>query len=305
MKNVIVTGGAGFIGHHLVNKLYSIGYNILVIDNLSSGLINNLNFNKNIYFKKIDIRDNLEDLFFEFKPEIIFHLAAIPSVPFSIQNKVLTNDVNVSGTLNLLELSLKNNVKRFIFSSSSSVYGGTRSDGPSLESDIPNPMSPYALQKLIGEQYCKLYSSYGLDTCILRYFNVFGEVQRPDSSYAAVIPSFLNHKVNNTIPIIYGDGEQMRDFCHVSNIVEANICAAKRIAPIYGEVFNIGSGHNISINDVARFFNFKYIKYLPARDGDIKISLSDISKAKALLGFNILKNFNHAINDLIYNGVVE
>lgn len=298
MKNVVVTGGAGFIGHHLVKKLNSLGYKTLIIDNLSSGFEKNIPLSENIFFIEKDIRDNLTSIFDDFRPELVFHLAARPSVPFSVKNPILTNDININGTLNLLDVSLKHDVKRFIFSSSSSIYGGNNGI-PSLESDIPNPKSPYALQKLVGEQYCKLYSTYGLDTCSLRYFNVFGENQDPNSPYAAVIASFLKHKKENTIPTIYGDGSQERDFCHVDNVVHANIAAATRMAPIKGEVFNVGCGESISINDLAKFFNFKKINYENKRDGDVSKSLADISKGQALLGYYISKNFESGIKSLL------
>jgi UDP-glucose 4-epimerase len=297
-KKVIVTGGAGFIGHHLVRKLNSLNYKVLILDNLSSGYQKNIPLSDNIYFQNIDIREDLSGIFSDFKPSIVFHLAARPSVPFSVANPILTNDVNINGTLNLLDMSVKHGVKRFIFSSSSSVYGGNDGD-PSKESATPNPQSPYALQKLVGEQYCRLFLRYGLDTCSLRYFNVFGERQDPDSPYAAVIASFLKHKKNNSIPTIYGDGCQTRDFCHVDNVVSANLAAATRTAPINGDSFNIGCGESISINDVASYFNFKKINYEKERSGDVKASLADISKSQALLGYYITKDFKLGIKDLI------
>lgn len=297
-KKVIVTGGAGFIGHHLVSRLNNLGYQILILDNLSTGFEKNIPLSENIFFQNLDIRSCLSSVFSDFKPEIVFHLAARPSVPFSVANPILSNDINIYGTLNLLDVSLKNNVKRFIFSSSSSVYGGT-SGNPSSEIDSPNPQSPYALQKLVGEEYCKLFVKYGLDTCSLRYFNVFGKDQDPNSAYAAVIASFLKHKKENSIPIIYGDGEQKRDFCHVDNVVLANLAAATRTAPINGESFNIGCGTNISINNVAKYFDFKKINYLDERPGDVKVSLSDISKAQALLGYFPKVDFESGIKDLI------
>lgn len=298
MRKVIVTGGAGFIGHHLVKKLNNLNYKILIIDNLSTGFEKNIPLSENIFFENLDIRSDLSSLFSDFKPEMVFHLAARASVPFSVVNPILTNDININGTLNLLEQSLRNKVKRFIFSSSSSVYGGT--DGrPSHEYHTPNPQSPYALQKLVGEEYCKLFVKYGLDSCSLRYFNVFGKNQSSNSQYSAVIASFLRHKIENTIPIIYGDGEQKRDFCHVDNVVNANIAAATRTAAINGDIFNIACGTNISINEVAKFFNFKKINYTDVRAGDVRISLADISKAQALLGYVPSVNFENGIKELI------
>jgi len=297
-KKVIVTGGAGFIGHHLVSKLNNLGYQILILDNLSTGFEKNIPLSENIFFQNLDIRSDLSSVFSNFKPEIVFHLAARPSVPFSVANPILSNDININGTLNLIDASLKTKVKRFIFSSSSSIYGGT-SGNPSSEIDSPNPQSPYALQKLVGEEYCKLFVKYGLDTCSLRYFNVFGKDQDPNSAYAAVIASFLKHKKENSIPTIYGDGEQKRDFCHVDNVVLANLAAATRTAPINGESFNIGCGTNISINNVAKYFDFKKINYIDERPGDVKVSLSDISKAQALLGYFPKVDFESGIKDLI------
>jgi len=299
MRKVIVTGGAGFIGHHLVKKLDNLGYQILVIDNLSTGFEKNIILSKNVFFKNLDIRSEaISSVLNDFKPEIVFHLAARASVPFSVANPILSNDINVNGTLNLLDKSFKSNVKRFIFSSSSSVYGGTNGD-PSSETSKTNPQSPYALQKLVGEEYCKLFATYGLDTCSLRYFNVFGENQDPNSPYAAVIASFLKHKIENSIPTIYGDGNQRRDFCHVDNVVAANIAAATRIAKINGEVFNIGCGVNISINELASYFKFKKIKYDKERVGDIKNSLADISKAIALLGYIPNKKLEDGIKNIL------
>lgn len=297
-KKVIVTGGAGFIGHHLVRRLNSLSYKVLILDNLSSGYQKNIPLSDNIFFQNIDIREDLSGIFSDFKPSIVFHLAARPSVPFSVANPILTNDININGTLNLLDMSAKHGVNRFIFSSSSSVYGGN--DGsPSQESAEPNPQSPYALQKLVGEQYCKLFLKYGLDTCSLRYFNVFGERQDPESPYAAVIASFLKHLKNNSTPTIYGDGKQTRDFCHVDNVVLANLAAATRSSPINGEVFNIGCGESISINDVASYFNFNKINYEKERPGDVKASLADISKAQALLGYYTVKDFKTGIKEII------
>lgn len=298
MKTVLVTGGAGFIGHHLVKRLNTLDYKVIIIDNLSTGHKHNILVDKNVIFYDEDIRSNLLPIFKNLRPEIVFHLAARPSVPFSVSNPILSNDINVNGTLNLLDISLKSGVKRFVFSSSSSIYGGT--DGtPSVEDSTPKPKSPYALQKLVGEEYCKLFSTYGLDTCSLRYFNVFGKNQDPNSPYAAVIASFIKHRKENTIPTIHGDGEQRRDFCHIDNVVSANLAAGFADNPLNGEVFNIGCGENISINEVAKYFNFKEINYSEERPGDVKLSLSDISKAKKILNYNPKIDFKSGIKDLL------
>lgn len=298
MNKAIVTGGAGFIGSHLVKKLHNLNYKIFILDDLSGGFEKNIPLSDNIFFEKIDIRSDLSYIFNFFKPDYIFHLAAKGSIPFSIKNPILSNDININGTLNLLDLSVKFKIKRFIFSSSSSIYGGN-SGKPSSELDHPIAFSPYALQKLTCEGYCKLYSNYGIDTCSLRYFNVFGKNQNSNSEYSAVIPSFLRHKKEGTTPTIYGDGNQKRDFCHVDNVVLANIAAAMRISPFKGEIFNIGSGNNISINEVANYFNFKNIIYKEKRDGDIQNSLADISRAQALLGYSIVTDFKNGIKDLL------
>lgn len=298
MNKAIVTGGAGFIGSYIVKKLCSLNYKVFILDDLSGGFEKNIPLSDNIFFERIDIRSDLSYIFNFFKPDYVFHLAAKGSIPFSIKNPILSNDININGTLNLLDLSVKFKVKRFIFSSSSSIYGGNNGM-PSREFDFPNAISPYALQKLTCEGYCKLYSNYGIDTCSLRYFNVFGKNQNSNSEYSAVIPSFLKHKKEGTPPVIYGDGNQKRDFCHVDNVVLANIAAAMRISPLKGEVFNIGSGKNISINEVANYFNFKNIIYKEKRHGDVQESLADISKAQALLGYNIVTDFENGIKDLI------
>jgi len=298
MNKAIVTGGAGFIGSHLVKKLHTLNYKIFILDNLSGGFEKNIPLSDNIFFEKIDIRSDLSYIFNFFKPDYIFHLAAKGSIPFSIKNPILSNDININGTLNLLDLSAKFKIKRFIFSSSSSIYGGNNGD-PSRETDLPNVLSPYSLQKLTCENYCKLYSNYGIDTCSLRYFNVFGKNQNSSSEYSAVISSFLRHKREGTTPSIYGDGCQRRDFCHVDNIVLANIAAATRSSPLKGEVFNIGSSKNISINEVASYFNFKNINYMEKRAGDVTSSLADISKAQALLGYNVITNFEDGIKSLL------
>ncbi len=296
MRVAIVTGGAGFIGSHLVDKLIDSNIKTIVIDDLSSGNI--LNVNKKAIFFEESITNDVKYIFKKYNPDTIFHLAAKPSVPYSTYYPTETDLINVNGTVNILEASLSCDVKRFIFSSSSSVYGGNSSI-PSIESSEPNPLSPYALQKLTGEKYCKLFAKYGLDTCSLRYFNVFGKRQNPDSQYSAVIASFAKHKTNNTIPQIHGDGNQSRDFCHVDNVVHANICAAKRIQNFNGEVFNIGCGHSVSINELKNLFGFESAAYSEPRAGDVKKSQADISKAMALLGYSIQTSFLDGITEML------
>lgn len=225
---VLVTGGAGFIGSNIVEELLKRNYPVRVLDNFSTGKRENLSeFMNDIELIEGDICSY--HIVFEAVKEvdIILHQAALPSVPRSIKDPIATNEVNVVGTLNILEAAKNAGVKRIVYASSSSVYG----DNPELpkhEGMTPNPLSPYAVSKLAGEHYCKVFSKlYGLETVILRYFNVFGPRQDPNSQYSAVIPKFLKFMSNDQPPTIYGDGTQSRDFTYVANVVEANILAAK------------------------------------------------------------------------------
>lgn len=296
MRTAIVTGGAGFIGSSIVDKLIELNIKTIVIDNLSSGNLNLIN-KKAIFFEE-SINNDIGYIFKKYNPDTIFHLAAKPSVPYSMNHPTDTDLININGTVNMLEQSLAFSAKRFIFSSSSSIYGGAK-ESPSIESDEPNPLSPYALQKLTGEKYCRLFSTYGLDTCSLRYFNVFGQRQNPNSQYAAVIASFSKHKKEGTVPEIHGDGTQSRDFCHIDNVVHANICAAKRIQNFNGEVFNIACGQSISINELKDLFGFHSATYTKKRNGDVKKSQADISKAMALIGYSVVTPFYDGIKELL------
>jgi len=288
-KSVVVTGGAGFIGSNLVSAL--VKYNtVRVIDNLSTGYIKNIkNFIKNtqVEFVKGTIT-NINFLRRTFKDiDYVFHLAAIPSVPRSIINPIKSNYTNINGTLNVLVASRDNNVKKVIYSSSSSVYGDTPSL-PKKEDMKPLPLSPYAVGKLTGEYYCQAFTKvYDLSTICLRYFNIYGPQQDKLSEYAAVIPKFITSISNDKSPVIFGDGEQTRDFTFVKDAVNANILAA---ASKETGIFNIAYGKRISINDLAKsIMNItgKKIKpiYKEPRSGDIRHSLADISKAKRKLGY--------------------
>ena len=288
-NSVVVTGGAGFIGSNLVSAL--VKYNtVRVIDNLSTGYIKNIkNFIKNtqVEFVKGTIT-NINFLRRTFKDiDYVFHLAAIPSVPRSIINPIKSNYTNINGTLNVLVASRDNNVKKVIYSSSSSVYGDTPSL-PKKEDMKPLPLSPYAVGKLTGEYYCQAFTKvYDLSTICLRYFNIYGPQQDKLSEYAAVIPRFITSISNDKSPVIFGDGEQTRDFTFVKDAVNANILAA---ASKETGVFNIAYGKRISINDLAKsIMNItgKKIKpiYKEPRSGDIRHSLADISKAKRKLGY--------------------
>ena len=293
MRTALVTGSAGFIGGHLVDKLLQLGYKVVGVDNMRSGLQSTVDShikNDNFTQRYLDIRSSffsdVEPVFKEFLPNLVFHLAAIPGVAPSVKEPLISNDTNVGGTVNMLNLSQKYNVERFIFSSSSSVYGGAE-QLPTKESTPLNPKSPYALQKKIGEEYCRLFSNvYGLDTACLRYFNVFGPRQRADSAYAAVISAFCDSVKKDKTPVIYGDGEQSRDFCFVENVVSANILAATFDERLDGEVFNVGCGGRITVNSICESLGAKSAFYKEERPGDVRHSQADISKAANMLGYS-------------------
>jgi UDP-glucose 4-epimerase len=284
-KKVLVTGGAGFIGSNLVEELIIRGAHVVIIDNISTGRKENIEHllkNDNLDF----IRGSITDLPLLQKAssqiDYVFHQAAIPSVPRSIENPLASNEANVTGTLNVLIAARDNGVKKVVYASSSSVYGDTPTL-PKREDMVPNPQSPYALTKLAAEYYCSIFTRvYGLPTICLRYFNVYGPRQNPDSQYAAVIPKFIKSILQGKSPIIFGDGEQTRDFTFVKDVVSANLLAAGSAAT---GVFNIGRGERITLNQLTnlllQFLNNKEIKpiYEKERPGDIKNSLADITKA--------------------------
>lgn len=285
MKKVVVTGGAGFIGSFLTEELVKRGYHVTVLDNLSTGKMDNIE--AIVSEKKVDfVRGSITDLallkeLFQ-NVQYVFHQAAIPSVPRSIDNPQLSNEANITGTLNVLLASRDNHVDKVIYASSSSIYGDTEIL-PKTENMLPNPLSPYAVTKLAGEYYCRIFHEvYNLPTVCLRYFNVYGPRQDPDSQYAAVIPRFIKKSREGVPPVIFGDGEQTRDFTFVKDTVVANILAAQSDAC---GVFNISRGESIKINQLVELIielvgdNIKPIHQEP-RPGDIKHSLADISKAK-------------------------
>ncbi len=291
MALYLVTGGAGFIGSHLVEKLLCLGEQVRVIDNFLTGKRENIApFLEKIEFLEGDIRE------YEFclraceGVDFILHQAALPSVARSIGDPKTTIDINLGGTLNLLLCARHYRVKRFVFASSSSVYGDDDSL-PKREGREGNPLSPYALSKKVGEDFCRLFSRlYGLSTVSLRYFNVFGPRQDPFSPYAAVIPNFIFRLLKRKEPIIFGDGEQTRDFTYVANVVEANLLAVKADDSVSGQVFNIACGQSFSINSLVRELNELLGTniqpfYSDPRPGDIRHSLADISKARKMLGF--------------------
>tara|TARA_Y100000591_G_C21824037_1_gene695434 strand:- start:215 stop:1198 length:984 start_codon:yes stop_codon:yes gene_type:complete len=289
----VVTGGAGFIGSNLVKSLVNIGSRVTVVDNLSTGDFTNLSFldQEKVNFIEGDIT-NQELLNEAFQgAKYVFHFAALPSVHDSIINPVLTSEVNLIGTLKALEASRINNVKKFIFSSSCAVYGNSLPN-PVVESMEPAPLSPYAIQKLVSEKYCSVYSQlYDLSTVCLRFFNVFGPNQSFSDSnqYSAVFPNFMSSCINNKDLIIYGDGSQTRDFIFVDDVVSAAI-SASIISKADDCVINIARGQGLSILELAEtlithFNNEISIDFEERRDGDILHSFADIGLSRELLGF--------------------
>lgn len=286
----LVTGGGGFIGSHLVEALVTRGEKVRVLDNFMTGKRENISdFIDDIHLIEGDIRDFKTCKMALAGVDFVLHQAALPSVPRSIEDPLLTNEINVSGTLNLLVASKNTRVKRFVFASSSSVYG----DDPGLpkeEGQEGIPLSPYAVSKIVGEKYCQVFSqNFGLDTVCLRYFNVFGPRQDPDSPYAAVVPIFMMKIEEGVSPTIFGDGEQSRDFTYVKNVVDANMLAMEAQG-IGGEIFNIACGDKVTVNMLfAKIRDFYGKEIAPAYDeprpGDILHSFADITKANRMLGF--------------------
>ena len=280
-KKAVVTGGAGFIGSHLVDALIERGYTVHVIDNLSGGKSERIN--PNAHFHNVDIRDIDLITSIIHGADAVFHLAALPRVQYSIDEPVETNAVNASGTLNVLHASKEGGVKRVVYSASSSAYGN--SPVLPLHEELPaRPVSPYGLQKYIGEEYARLYAElHGLSTVSLRYFNVYGPRMDPDGAYALVIGKFLKMRKEGKALTITGDGEQTRDFTHVEDVVRANIRAAESGKVGHGEVINIGSGARISMNTLAKMIGGP-IEYIEARKESLH-TLADNKKAKELLGW--------------------
>ncbi|KKQ18775.1 MAG: NAD-dependent epimerase/dehydratase [Berkelbacteria bacterium GW2011_GWA1_36_9] len=300
MGKYIVTGGAGFIGSNIVKELVRRHQKVKVIDNLLTGKKQNIkDIIKEIDFVKGDIC-NLKLLQKEFQGyDYVLHQAALVSVPRSIAEPERSNKNNIDGTLNVLIASRDQKIKRVVCASSSSVYGDIKSDFK-IEGKTGQLLSPYALTKYASEVYCRLfYQIYGLETICLRYFNVFGPNQNPESQYAAVIPKFITGIFKGIRPVIFGDGRQSRDFTFVKNNVEANILAAHSTRGA-GEVFNIACGQSYSLNDLVSLINQELgtkIKpvYQKPRHGDIKDSKADINKAKKILGYKPVINFEEGL----------
>lgn len=291
MSNLyLVTGGAGFIGFHIVKALVERGENVRVVDNLSTGNIERLACIRSAMdFVEADLADpQVCDRVVD-GVDFVLHQAAIPSVQRSIRDPMASNRANVTATLNLLESGRNRGVRRFVYAASSSAYGDTLVL-PKREDMPANPMSPYALQKFVGERYAKLYFDlYKFETVSLRYFNVFGPSQDPYSEYSAVIPKFITKLLAGEKLTIFGDGEQSRDFTYVENIVEANLLALTADGAA-GKMMNLGCGARISLNQLIRQLEMivgvsAQVEYLPARAGDVRDSLADIGLAERLLGY--------------------
>jgi nucleoside-diphosphate-sugar epimerase len=296
----LITGGAGFIGSHIVDELVRRKKNVRVLDNFDTGKRENLS----LVLDKIELMEgDICDFDICKKAtrgiDYILHQAALRSVPKSMLNPARYNEVNVKGTLNILLSALENKAKRVVFASSSSVYGDT-AKMPQKESDLSNPISIYALTKLMGEYYCKIFaSSFGLETVMLRYFNVFGPRQSLESHYAVVIPKFITCMLRDEPPPIHGDGMQTRDFTYVKNVVDINLIAATSKNSI-GEIFNVACGNSYSVMELVNRLNEMLVKnikpvFTPLRPGDVLHTLADISKMKNLLGFKPTVDFKDGL----------
>jgi nucleoside-diphosphate-sugar epimerase len=299
MAHYLVTGGAGFIGSHLTEELVRRGHRVRVADNLSTGKRSNLDHLSGVEL----LEGDLADLPFAHRAvrgcDYVLHQAAIPSVPRSVKDPVTSNRANVDGTLNVLVASRDAGVKRLVFAGSSSAYGDT----PTLpkREDMPSsPLSPYALQKVIGEQYLQMFTRlYGLETVSIRYFNVFGPRQDPSSPYSGVISVFASALIENRSPKVYGDGEQTRDFTYVANVVDG-VLRACDAAGASGEVINVATGGRISLNQLFREMRDLIgasvePAYEETRAGDVRDSQADITKARTILNYEPIVSFEEGL----------
>jgi len=287
----LVTGGAGFIGSHIAGALAESGAKGRVIDNLSTGYERNIEaIGSDVDFVRADVGDEqalrkaLTDV------EVVFHEAAIPSVPRSVEQPTETHKASVDATFKLLLAARDHKVRRVVYAASSSAYGN-QPDLPKQEDMRPAPLSPYAVAKLVGEYYCQVFTRvYGLETVSLRYFNVFGPRQDPTSQYSGVISRFMSALMTGEQPVIYGDGEHSRDFTYISNVIDANLRAAESAAAV-GEVINIANGHRTTLNELLETMktvtgqSHVTARYEPPRAGDVRDSLADLTRARSLLGY--------------------
>jgi nucleoside-diphosphate-sugar epimerase len=304
--NYLVTGGAGFIGSNLASALLAQGHRVRVLDNFLTGKKENLAGLADGYGDAFElVEGDLRDLEVTRRAtggvEYVLHQGALPSVPRSVADPVLSNEINVGGTVNLLIAARDAGVRRVVFAASSSAYGDTP-ELPKRESMTPNPKSPYAAQKLAGEHYMRIfYEVYGVETVSLRYFNVFGPKQDPASTYAAVIPRFITAVLMGTAPTVYGDGLQTRDFTYIDNVVRVNLLACKASKEACGRVFNIACGERVSLLEILEIIyglagRRVPPRFEPPRPGDVRDSLADISLARDLLGYEPMVPFPEGLS---------
>lgn len=296
MSKTLVTGGAGFIGSNLADRLIADGNEVVILDNLSTGKQENIN--PKAKFVKCDI-SNYDEIAPHFAGcDMVFHTAALARIQPSIQDPLAANKTNITGTLNVLWAAKNAGVKKFINSGSSSVYGDhDPAEYPLKESASTHQTSPYALQKMVGESYCRLFSElYGLPTVCLRYFNVYGRRQLTEGAYAAVIGIFLDQREHGKPMTIVGDGTKRRDYTHINDIVQGNILAAEKDVPA-GEVINLGAGKNYSVNEVAALIGGETAN-IPDRPGEYQMTLADNSKARQILGWEPTVSLPEGIAEL-------
>ncbi len=311
---ILVTGAAGFIGSNLCESLIEKGHEVIGIDNFSTGLSVNLNRlypYSNFSFLEGDIRDRDFCNKITFQIDVVLHQAALGSVPRSLKNPLVSNEVNVTGFLNVLDACVSNKVSRFVYAASSSTYGDSQ-ELPKVEDRIGKPLSPYAVTKYVNELYASVYSkNYGIETIGLRYFNVFGEYQDPNGAYAAVIPRFIKHFINHEPITINGDGTFSRDFTYIDNVIQANLCAIKTTnKKAVDQVYNVAYGQQTSIGSLARELQHQLsrfdpkianvaINYGPTRQGDVPHSLASIKKAQELLGYQPAYDFKSGLKQSV------
>jgi UDP-glucose 4-epimerase len=305
MARVLITGGAGFIGSHLAYAFVEQGAQVRVLDNLSSGSRENLlGISDRIEFLHADVLDIDAVNIASRDADYVFHEAAIPSVPKSVDDPIGTDGPNLRGTLNVLEAARKNHVKRLVFAASSAAYGNDPSL-PKTEVMLPSPVSPYAVQKVSSELYLRSYAQvFGVSTVALRYFNVFGPRQDPSSQYSGVLARFISLMSSGETPTIFGDGETSRDFVYIDNVIRANVLAAKAPAHVAGQVYNIATGRRITLNQAFQVIKSltQYqgeVRYEAERLGDVRHSVADISKAKKDLGYDPLISFEEGLTKML------
>lgn len=321
LKNkILITGGAGFIGSNLCQAFLDEGLSVICFDNFLTGKRKNIEgllSHPNFELVEGDIRDTEALAKVMSRVDVVSHQAALGSVPRSIENPLPTSEINTQGFLNVLSAAKDAGIKRFVYASSSSVYGDSK-DSPKREKELGNPLSPYAVSKLTNELYGALFFKlYGVQTIGLRYFNVFGNNQDPNGVYAAAIPKFIHKFIDGEAPTIFGDGYQTRDFTHISNVIDANLKAVLgENNSAFGESFNVACGHSYSLNYVVKIIRKALEKngvdtkdldptYSPARQGDIRDSLADISKIKDHLGYKVKTDFEAGMDEYVKTLIME